>query len=544
MANTFSFEDASTPATTANQPATFSFEDAATPPPATPKKSLLRQYADIHPGIAAGETGLNLATGALATPLSGLAGLGTAAGRALGLTNADPADVTRRVGSALTYEPKTEGGKTVTDIVTKPFQWLGQGADTAGSAVAEATGSPLAGAAVNTGLQALPMAVGKVGAKPAAARLAKQTEALETQKKINAPMDANIAAARDLNYVLPPAVGGATGPLSSFFQGVAGSTKLDYGASFKNQRVTNNLIKKELGLAADDAITKESLADYRSKFSDAYEGVKKAVPDLQITPEFKAAIQNPNSKYAQARKEFPNVFKNKEIEALSHSLTSKNFTSGAAIELQKKLRADGYDNLKAFDNPSKKALGEAQINAAHAIDGLIDQNLAMKAPPGVKNFQSKLTTNLADARKRIAQSYAVEKALNDATGNVSARTLAKIWEKSGGFTGGLLDVAKTAKAFEKQLRDVDKLPGAAKENVSNLDVAKATGLAALGHGALGAVATAGRAAVAPALLSNWYQMMNVKPRTYQPGLAYTLPNQVLNSSGYPILTIPQPPQEN
>jgi hypothetical protein len=184
-------------------------------------------------------------------------------------------------------------------------------------------------------------------------------------------------------------------------------------------------------------------------------------------------------------------------------------------------------------------LGEAQLNAANAIDALIDQNLAMKAPPGVKNFQSKLSQNLAEARKKIAQSYVVEKALNDATGNVSARMLSK--EK--GLTGRLADVGEMYKAFEKQMRDVDKLPGTARESISNMDVAKGLLMKGLDKGTLGAASVVGRMAAKPLLLSDWYQAMNVGPQTYQPGLGVRFPAQALNNPYAPLLTIPRPPQE-
>jgi hypothetical protein len=496
-----------------------------------------------------GEAALNLGSGLVAKTAGDVAGLGTIAGSALGLTNRDPRQVQQDVTKGLTYQPRSTLGKNVAEY--NPLALAGKGigavANAAGNAVGGgADADTLRGAAGNLTREVLQQAPGFVA--PAfkgkiAARTAQAEADLAAQKAANAPRDAAVMAAREKGYALPPSVSGNTGPLASFFQGVAGSTKLDYGASFKNQKVTNNLIKKELGLPGDKALSVEALEDLREKYSKPYEDVKKTVPTLRTTPEFKQALQNPDSKFAAARKEFPEYFKSAEIDKLVSDLSKDKFSSKAAIEIQKKLRYDGNANMKAFDKPTQQALGEAQLNAAKAIDDLIDQNLNMQAPPGVKNFQSKLSTNLAEARKKIAQSYAVQGALNNATGNISAQKLGRLWEKQGTLTGGLKDVGQTYNQFQKQLRDVDKLPATASEGVSNLDVAKSTGLAALGHGALAAAAIPLRAAVKPVLLSDWYQQLNVKPPSYQLGLGTRLPQALANNPALGF-GIPRPPQDN
>lgn len=522
-------------------------------PPAAPKapeqSSFLKTASNA---FGMGDAALNMATGLIAKPISDIAGLAATGKEMISPTpggGGDPAGFKKYVQEGLTYQPRTDLGKAVAEY--NPIALVGKGvgkvADVVGGAIGgDTAGNTLRGAAGNLAREGIQQGVGFIAPalkKPLAARLASEEAILAAEKTANAARDANVVAARDKGYVLPPSVAGSKGPLNSFFQGTAGSTKIDYGASFKNQRVTNKLIKEEMGLAADETISAKSLADVREKAGSAYKDVKTAVPTLKVTPEFKAALQNPNSKFAKARAEFPEYFKNKEIQKLVQDLNKAEFSAEAAIEMQKVLRSDGYANLKAFDKPKQQALGEAQINASKAIDALIDQNLNMKAPPGVKNFQSKLATNLAQARKKIAQSYAIEGALNDATGNVSAKSLAKLWEKDGTLTGGLKDVAQTHKAFEKQMREVDKLPATATETISNMDIAKGTLLAGLGHGVLGAAGTAARAGIKPLLLSDWYQNFAVKPPKYKPGLAYTLPVEMANRPGY-ALGIPKPPQQD
>lgn len=518
--------------------------------PSTPNAKEESRLPGLNNLFGVGEAALNLGSGLVAKTAGDVAGLGTIAGSALGFTNKDPRQVQQQVSEGLTYQPRSTLGKNVAEY--NPLALVGKGVGAVANAAGNAIGGgadadTLRGAAGNLTREALqqapgfiaPALKGKITARTAA------TEAdLAAQKAANVKTDAQLTAAREKGYVFPPGVSGNAGPLASFFQGVAGSTKLDYGASFKNQKVTNNLIKKELGISGDKALSVEALDDLREKYSKPYEDVKKTVPTLRTTPEFKQALQNPDSKFAAARKEFPEYFKSSEIDKLVSDLSKDKFSSQAAIEIQKKLRYDGNANMKAFDKPSQQALGEAQLNAAKAIDNLIDQNLQMQAPPGVKNFQSKLSSNLKEARTKIAQSYAVQGALNDATGNVSAQKLGRLWEKNPDkITGGLSDVGQTYKSFEKQLRDVDKLPATASEGVSNLDVAKSTGLAALGHGAIAAAAIPLRAAVKPILLSDWYQQLNVKPPSYKPGLGTRLP-QALADNPAPGFGIPRPPQDN
>lgn len=518
--------------------------------PATPKEvqksSFLSKAANVlGPLEALG----NLATGAIAKPISDVAGLAAVGKEMISPTpgGGDPQGFKNYVQNALTYEPRTAVGKGAAE--NSPFARIGQGigkvADVAGGAIAGDRSNMLRSMAGDATREAITQAPGFIpGLKgTAATRLAGEEASLARQKVQNAPADAALAKARDQGYVFPPSVSRNTGPLSSFFQGEVGSTKLDYGSSYKNQRVTNAQIKTELGLPADEAISQSSLNDIRDKAGQAYEAVKTAVPKLQTTKAFKDALSNPNSKFDKARSEFPDYFKDAEIEKLTKTLSKPEFSSDAAIQMQKKLRYDGNANLKAFDKPNQQALGEAQLNAAKAIDDLIDENLALKAPPGVNNFQSKLSTNLANARKTIAQSYAVEGALNDKTGNVSARSLAKLWQKQGTLTGGLKNVAESYTAFPKQLRDVDTLPATASEKISNLDVGKAAMLAGMGHGALGLASTVARSLIKPILLSDWYQSANIKAPTYKPGASYTVPAGI-GTDPYLYLGIPKPPPDN
>lgn len=123
---------------------------------------------------AVGEPALQIATGGLASMAGGVAGVarGLGAGAAAlsqgeGLSGAgtafteEAADTIRSTQERFTRQPKTATGQRAAQIVGAPFTWLAGKADQAGEATAKVTGSPAAGAAVNTGIQSLPALLGR-----------------------------------------------------------------------------------------------------------------------------------------------------------------------------------------------------------------------------------------------------------------------------------------------------------------------------------------------------------------------------------------------
>lgn len=126
--------------------------------------SAFKFQGDIIKGVG------NVASQALLTPIAGLAGLGTLAARGMGLTQAEPTSVIERVLGAAA--PRNETQATVQNVLTLPFKMLGKGADWLGDKTLDATGSPLAATAVNTGVNMLPAILGMGSGKYAAASTA------------------------------------------------------------------------------------------------------------------------------------------------------------------------------------------------------------------------------------------------------------------------------------------------------------------------------------------------------------------------------------
>jgi hypothetical protein len=100
-----------------------------------------------------------MVTGLAGTAFGGLAGLAQGA-KNLVSPGMPAADRVAQVQEAMTYQPRTAAGKATTAAAGKvlgyPFRKLAEGADAAGGATTDATGSPAAGAAVNTAIQSVP----------------------------------------------------------------------------------------------------------------------------------------------------------------------------------------------------------------------------------------------------------------------------------------------------------------------------------------------------------------------------------------------------
>ena len=127
--------------------------------PESEKKKGMTELAREMLGAAV-EPNLTLLTGMAATPIAGIAGLGTMGVNAVTGGDMDPSAVIRRVSSALTYEPGSESGKRALEVVGTPFEMLAKAADEAGGKVTDVTGSPTLGAAANTAINLAPSLIG------------------------------------------------------------------------------------------------------------------------------------------------------------------------------------------------------------------------------------------------------------------------------------------------------------------------------------------------------------------------------------------------
>ena len=364
----------------------------------------------------------------------------------------------------------------------------GTGALTTEGDLATRAKSGLAGAAGGVAGQLLGRGIG-MGAEKLASMRADKLAAAEAA---NAGRVSAVNTAREAGYVLPPTEIKPTA-LNSALEGLSGKIKTSQAASARNQAVTNDLAKRALGMDSGDTLSKEWLAAIRAEAGKAYGDVA-AAGTFAADDAFKASIDAIKKPLAKFEEQFPQLA-NKEVKTVLDSMDQPTFDAGAVVEAMKRLRFDGNANRMALD-PAKKELGNVQIKAAKALEDLAERNLETMGASG-------LLQEFRAARQLIAKTHTVEKALNDATGDVSAPALAKMLEKGRPLSGDLKTVAEVAQAFPKATQALKQNYNA----VSPLDYLSG-GIAGTATGnPLGLATIMARPAARATILSPAYQRM-------------------------------------
>lgn len=334
----------------------------------------------------------------------------------------------------------------------------------------------------------------------------------------NAQRDAAAQAAQQAGYVIPPADVRQTA-LNEALGGFSGKIKTAQEASARNQAVTNRLARREIGLADDVPLTAEALDEIRAQAGKAYGAVSELGP-MNVTGKTLPAGVN------VAEKNSPLLFgKTQEVEARELVRAWKQANHDATA----------YYRAYARDaNPETLAKASANASAAKQIDALMMQHIEQSASTDkliAKLASGKLSQEdflksvleksagmdkgeaTKEARRLIAKTYTVEKALNSATGDVAAPILAKELAKGKPLSGGLRIAAEAGQAFPKATQALKEAPKA----VSPLDYMAA--LIGTGSGGpLGALAIGARPAVRSMMLSKTGQGLLARPSTYQAGL--------------------------
>jgi hypothetical protein len=405
----------------------------------------------------------SLATGTAGAALGGLAGL--AASAVPGLRQGIGRDVSQAVSHALTYEPRSTGGKAVLGAIAKPFEWLAGKADQAGGATAEAMGSPLAGTAVNTGIQAAPLLLGR--AAKAVGALGPESTASQTARltaqSINSVKDNTLAAARAEGFVVPPsAIQGSF--VGNRVEGVGGKAAIGQEATLRNQQAANKVARREAGLAENDPISEGTLAAARDNMAGPYREV------AAVSPRAASAFE----KLKEARAEAKTYWTHYERSADPKSLNQARLLDGKAEMLEK----------------------------------LIDREATRAGSPD-------LLARIREARTAMAKNFDVERALNLGSGDVDPAVFGRMLDRGHPLTGGLETIGRFAQAFKPYARDAATVPT---PGVSKLESVAATSFGMGGHASgLGWLPAGLPLLSGPArsvMLSDFMQ----KPRTYEQSL--------------------------
>ncbi len=463
--------------------------------PANPAKDKTTEILNRRPTAGIIDAAGSLASGAIAGPVSGLAGLAQGA-KNLVSPGMEAGDRVRQVQDALTYDPQTDLGKGITKTVTYPFMKLSELADYTGGKTTDAAG-PGAGTAANVALNAIPFALGRVGpAGESAGAVARRSAA----KTANSQVDAGITQAKEAGYVLPPSQANPS-LFNQFVEGIAGKVKTAQTASIKNQEVTNGLVKKGLGLTEDAPLNSESLSQVRKEAGQNYERIRSA-GRVTADPIYSKTLDAIAAPFERASKDFPESARTDIISAVQ-AAKKESFDASSAVDQIRVFRGKADTAYRNGD----KELGSAYKGVAGAIEDQLGRHLEASGAP------KSVIDDFRKSREIIAKSYTVEKHLGK-DGNVDAQGLARELKRKP-LSGDIRTAAEFAEQFPKAAQRPERVGGVP---MSLFDLAIGGGASALLHNPLYLAASAGRPSVRAGILSKPYQNAFVSPQEYGPSV--------------------------
>ncbi len=331
------------------------------------------------------------------------------------------------------------------------------------------------------------------GSKMAAGRAAQQTA--------NAQRDAAINTARGAGYVIPPAdVRGSF--MNELLGGLSGKIKTAQVASARNQGTTNDLARRALGLADDAPLSPDALQAFRNTAASSGYAPIRAAGEITADASYSKALDAIAGQYQGAARSFPGAAKNAVLDMVE-GLKQSKFDAGDALDMVKVLRESADKAYRAGDS----GLGKASKAAASAIEDQIERHLKDAGDAAAM-------AAFRRARQDIAKSYSVQKAVNPATGDVSAQSLSRELSKGRPLSGELRTIAEVGSAFPKATQTLKESPKA----ISPLDFLSGGGLAALSGNPMALATIGARPAARSLLLSKGYQGLLARPPSYAPGI--------------------------
>lgn len=319
------------------------------------------------------------------------------------------------------------------------------------------TKETLTSTAIGGAAGAASQSIGQKVAKWAAGKVAARQAAAQSDEAVNSVRDATLKEVKAAGYVVPPTNVNRSAAATAA-ESLGGKHATEAAAAIRNQKVTNEIVRKELGLAKDAPLTVETLKGIRDKAGSVYKAIQNTgeiATDGQYIDDLAGIAQSVDD----VAKDFPdlNLSANEEITNLVDAMLKDKFSAKSAIELTKQLRKAATGNLSGVNaaDPAKRALGMAQRDAAAAVE---DQLLRHLDSTG----KGALGKQFEEARRVIAKTYSVEAALNPGTGNVIAKNLGAQLKRGKPLSGGFETIAKFSQTFPKAAAEITDSKGVSK----------------------------------------------------------------------------------
>jgi hypothetical protein len=420
------------------------------------------------------------------------------------------AQVVERVQNALTYQPRTTGGEQVTAAASYPFEKLAQGGYAAGAKVADLTGSPAMGAAMDTAIQTAPALLlrgrvrgdgngspvrsgGSVAAGEAEAGASVPAQAgrgggLERVPEAATPVKGvhpAIEQAQSLGYILQPSQVVNGKPVGSLPRRIiergAGKAALPAELSIKNAEVTRALVAEEIGINPKEPITPAKIAELRNKANQQYTALEKV--DKRIDPDVEFFYD-----LNQLAKESRSMLRGDTPDPRIVRLTQQyqRARDGVPIaEVMKEVRELRFASRKnyAAEKPETVKLGENQRKVADSLEAMIERQVSDVNPNVVENWRA--------ARQQLAKLHLLSDAMKGT--EIDPRVFGRALDNGEPLTGRFKEIAEVANNFPQVMQAGANL--GSKAGAGLLDVAMS--VPTMGAWAAGRFATKKLAATRP-----------------------------------------------
>lgn len=269
-----------------------------------------------------------------------------------------------------------------------------------------------------------------------------------TQASLNSVRDATLAAGRQAGYVVPNS---AVAPSfwNNRLESLGGKAAIKQQATIQNQQATNALARRALGVSDDTPISDNLLESLRQQHSGPYAEVAALPPRPAVTG-----------------------------STVTNTPADPGFNPAQALQDLRQARNDAQGWFRSYErsaNPTEQAQAQAAQARADGLEqALQDHATAMGRPD--------LVPALVKARREIAKTYTVERALNSATGDVSAAKLGRDFNSGEPLSDGLDTIGQVATAFPQFTGNAPSTPA---PGVSKSEALASALLAMGGHAAAG-----------------------------------------------------------
>jgi hypothetical protein len=270
--------------------------------------------------------------------------------------------------------------------------------------------------------------------------VAKRGQAKMTkQQKLNAVRDDTLREGQAQGFVVTP--GSVTPTIGNMLlERIGGKTRVEQLAGVRNQKVTDSLARRAIGLPDDAPLTRDAMRDIRAQEYAAGYAPLANIGRVVADADFKQALQDVTDAFTGASKSFKGAAP-QDVQKLVKPYNVADFDAADAIAATRTLRENARNNFQKGEG----ALGRAQIAVSNALEAQLERSLQVSNNPQA----AALLDEFRNSRKRMAVSHAIEDAIVEGTGSVDARKLASDLQKGKLLTGELETAAKFANTFKR-----------------------------------------------------------------------------------------------